>query len=99
MNTTLNLAETSVTEQHWSVRKQKAAVQSKAEPAMLPSPCSRGWDVHSPGPAHSPLQPWGEVGNVGFLCNRLIDLKIIKGAIFCTPKQGCAIPQKVWLFG
>jgi hypothetical protein len=26
MSTTLNLAETSVTEQHWSVRKQKAAV-------------------------------------------------------------------------
>ena len=26
INTTLNLAETSVTEQHWSVRKQKAAV-------------------------------------------------------------------------
>jgi len=26
VSTTLNLAETGVTEQHWSVRKQKAAV-------------------------------------------------------------------------
>jgi hypothetical protein len=27
MSTTLNLAETLVTEQHWSVRKQKASTQ------------------------------------------------------------------------
>jgi hypothetical protein len=29
INTTLNLAETSVTEQHWSIRKQKAGTQER----------------------------------------------------------------------
>ena len=50
----------------------------------------------------APLQPWGEECNFrfceGFSVSPLLTTGCGRSAIFCTPKKGGAIPQKVLPF-